>query len=71
MAEFSFFKVLGIGYIFAIILLVWELVDISLHKAAMPFVLPFTAAAMVGFVAYFLFVYFAPPLEEEQKETAN
>jgi terminal oxidase small hydrophobic subunit len=59
----SFFKLLGIGYIFAILLLLWELGDITLHAAATPYVLPFTIFAMIGFLAFFLFVYFAPQEE--------
>ncbi|BBD73151.1 hypothetical protein HS1genome_1540 [Sulfodiicoccus acidiphilus] len=60
MKEYSFFKVLGIGYALALLLLLWEILDVTLHRAATSMVLPFTAAAIVGFAAYFLFVYFAP-----------
>ncbi|MCY0850841.1 hypothetical protein [Sulfuracidifex metallicus] len=56
----SFFKLLGIGYIFAILLLLWEIGDITFHAAATPYVLPFTIFALIGFLAFFLFVYFAP-----------
>ncbi|BCU66795.1 hypothetical protein HS7_02320 [Sulfolobales archaeon HS-7] len=62
--QISMFKAMGIGYMLALALLLWEIGDISLHKAAMPFVLPFTLAALVGFLAYFLFVYFAPKEEK-------
>lgn len=61
----SFFKILGIGYILAIALLVWEIGNITLHAAATPYTLSFMIGAFVGFVAFFLFVYFAP--EEEEK----
>ncbi|AWR97078.1 hypothetical protein DFR86_05545 [Acidianus sulfidivorans JP7] len=62
----SFFKVLGIGYILAIALLVWEIGDLTLHAAATPYTISFMAMAFIGFVAFFLFVYFAPQ-EEEKK----
>ena len=62
----SFFKVLGIGYIFAIALLVWELTDATLHAAAAPYTMLFTIMAFIGFISFFLFVYFAPQ-EEEKK----
>ncbi|MBP1358019.1 MAG: hypothetical protein JZD40_05995 [Sulfolobus sp.] len=63
----SFFKLLGIGYVLAIMGLVWELSEITLHEAAVPYVLPFTITAFIGFLVYFLFVYFAPTEEEHQK----
>ena len=63
----SFFRLLGIGYVLAIAGLVWELTEITLHDAAVPYVLPFTITAFIGFLAYFLFVYFAPNEEEHQK----
>jgi len=63
----SFFRLLGIGYVLAIVGLVWELMEITLHAAAVPYVLPFTISAFIGFIAYFLFVYFAPTEEEHQK----
>ncbi|AHC50619.1 oxidase [Sulfolobus acidocaldarius SUSAZ] len=56
----SFFKLLGIGYLFAVIGLVWELLDITLHQAATRYVLPFTITAFIGFVIFFLMVYFSP-----------
>jgi len=60
MKEYSFFKALGVGYILAIALLLWEILDVTLHRAATSMVLPFTVAALIGFVVYFLFVYLAP-----------
>ncbi|QKQ99646.1 hypothetical protein GWK48_03895 [Metallosphaera tengchongensis] len=59
----SFFKLLGIGYVLAILLLVWELVDISLHAAAAPYTGLFTIMAFIGFIAFYLFVRFAPEKE--------
>lgn len=56
----SFFKLLGLGYVLAILLLIWELVDMSMHSAAAPYTTLFTAMALVGFVAFYLFVRFAP-----------
>ncbi|WP_338599534.1 hypothetical protein V6M85_10080 [Sulfolobus tengchongensis] len=56
----SFFKLLGIGYILAIALLVWELSEETLHAAATNYILPFTIGAFIGFISFFLFVYFAP-----------
>lgn len=61
----SFFKVLGIGYLLAIIALLWEILELTFHAAATPYVLPFTAGALIGFLVYFLFVYFAP--EEDKR----
>ncbi|ABP96170.1 MULTISPECIES: hypothetical protein [Metallosphaera] len=60
----SFFKLLGIGYVLAILLLVWELVDITLHSAAAPYTGLFTAMAFLGFIAFYLFVRFAPSEEK-------
>lgn len=60
----GFFRLLGIGYVLAIVGLVWEITEITLHQVAVPYVLPFTIAAFIGFIAYFLFVYFAPTEEE-------
>ena len=62
----SFFKVLSIAYLLAILGLVWEITEITLHAAAVPYVLPFTIAAFIGFLAFYLFVYFAPT-EEKSK----
>ncbi|EZQ03220.1 MULTISPECIES: hypothetical protein [Acidianus] len=62
----SFFKVLGIGYILAIALLVWEIGDVTLHAAATPYTLSFMGAAFLGFLLFFLFVYFAPQDEEKK-----
>ncbi|MBW9142010.1 MAG: hypothetical protein MPF33_03520 [Candidatus Aramenus sp.] len=59
----SFFKLLGIGYVMAILLLVWELVEETLHGVAVQYTGLFTAMAFIGFVAFFLFVYFAPQEE--------
>jgi terminal oxidase small hydrophobic subunit len=61
----SFFKLLGIAYILAIGLLVWELTMETLHAAAVSYILPFTIGAFIGFISFFLFVYFAP--EDEHK----
>jgi len=63
MAQYSLFKVMGIGYLLALALLLWEIVDVTLHKAATNYVLPFTLAAIVGFALYFVFVYLAPAKE--------
>lgn len=60
----SFFKLLGIGYVLAILLLIWELVDITLHAAAAPYTGLFTAVALIGFLAFYLFVRFAPESEK-------
>jgi terminal oxidase small hydrophobic subunit len=60
----SFFKLLGIGYVLAILLLIWELVDITLHSAAAPYTGLFTAMALIGFLAFYLFVRFAPESEK-------
>lgn len=62
----SFFKVLGIGYALVILALLWEILELTFHAAAVPYVLPFTVGALIGFVVYFLFVYLAPT-EEEKK----
>ncbi|AOL17695.1 hypothetical protein BFU36_05600 [Sulfolobus sp. A20] len=56
----SFFKLLGIGYILAIMLLVWEIAMETFHKAATSYTLVFMITAFIGFIAFFLFVYFAP-----------
>jgi len=60
----SFFKLLGIGYVLAILLLIWELVDITLHSAAAPYTGLFTTMALIGFLAFYLFVRFAPESEK-------
>ncbi|AWR99696.1 hypothetical protein [Metallosphaera hakonensis] len=60
----DFFKLLGIGYVLAILLLVWELVDITLHSAAAPYTGLFTVMAFIGFIAFYLFVRFAPTEEK-------
>ncbi|MEM0091283.1 MAG: hypothetical protein QXY68_05910 [Saccharolobus sp.] len=60
----SFFKLLGIGYILAIALLVWEITELTLHAAATSYTLPFMIGAFIGFISFFLFVYFAPKEEK-------
>ncbi len=59
----SFFKLLGIGYVLAILLLMWELLEEVFHGVAVQYTGLFTAMAFIGFVAFFLFVYFAPQEE--------
>ncbi|MDT7860871.1 MAG: hypothetical protein RRA45_01460 [Saccharolobus sp.] len=61
----SFFKLLGIGYILAIALLVWEITTETLHAAATTYTLPFMIGAFIGFISFFLFVYFAPQNENK------
>jgi terminal oxidase small hydrophobic subunit len=64
----SFFKLLTLGYVLAIAGLVWEITEITLHAAAVPYVLPFTISAFIGFIVFYLFVYFAPADEKESKD---
>ncbi|MFP3233362.1 MAG: hypothetical protein RXR08_06650 [Sulfolobaceae archaeon] len=64
----SFFKLLTLGYVLAIAGLVWEITEITLHAAAVPYVLPFTISAFIGMIVYYLFVYFAPADEKESKD---
>jgi len=53
------FKLLGIGYLFAALLLVWELVSITLKGAAREYTLPFTIIALFGMLIFFIIVYYA------------
>ncbi|MEM0373003.1 MAG: hypothetical protein QXV69_08505 [Sulfolobaceae archaeon] len=53
------FKLLGIGYLFAVLLLVWELISITLSNAAREYTLPFTIIALFGMLIFFIIVYYA------------
>ena len=63
----SLYKMLGIGYVLAVIGLLWEIFTVVAHGAAAPYTMPFAVAAVIGFVLYYLFVHFAPPPTEEHK----
>ena len=63
----SLYKMLGIGYVLAVIGLLWEIFTEVSHGAAAPYTQTFAVVAVIGFVVYYLFVHFAPPPTEEHK----